>query len=57
MTSSGIVYAHAGEVISPAPQSARGGPAVVLQGAVFNSAVDVDLFMRKAAWIVQTQRI
>ena len=57
ITSTGVVYAHAGEVISPAPQSARGGPAVVLQGAVFNSAVDVDLFMRKAAWIVQTQRI
>ena len=57
MTSSGIVYAHAGEVISPAPASARGGPAVVLQGAVFNSGVDVDLFMRKAAWIAQTQRI
>jgi hypothetical protein len=57
MTSSGIVFAHAGEVISPAPKAARSGPAVVLQGAVFQQPLDIDVFMRKAAWIAQTQRI
>ena len=55
ITRSGIVYAHAGEAITPAP--GRSGPAVVVQNASFNSAVDVETFMRKAAWVVQTQRI
>ena len=57
MTSSGIVFAHAGEVISPAPKAGRSGPAVVLQGAVFQQPLDIDLFMKKAAWIAQKERI
>ena len=57
MTASGLVFAHAGEVISPAPASVRSGPAVAVANAHFYSGVDVETFMRKAAWIVQTQRV
>ena len=57
ITGSGVVYAHAGEVISPAPAMTRSGPAVVFQGATFNQGVDVDTMMRRAAWIIRTQRI
>ena len=47
MTADGLVYAHAGEVISPAPASATGrsGPAVVVQTANFSTELDVDAFM------------
>jgi hypothetical protein len=54
ITSSGIVYAHAGEVISPAP---RMGPSVWVENAHFATEVDVEAFMRRAAWSVQTERI
>ena len=60
MTSSGLVYAHAGEVISPAPASAAGrnGPAVLIQGGVtLGTEVDVEAFARRLAWTLQTQRI
>ena len=55
ITSTGLVYAHAGEAITPAP--GRAGPAVAIENANFSSEVDVELFMRKAAWVVQTARI
>lgn len=32
------------------------GPAVVIESANFSQELDVDLFMRRAAWIAQTQR-
>ena len=59
LTASGLVYAHAGEVISPAPASAtqRSGPAIVIETANFAQEIDVDLFMRRASWEIQTQRI
>jgi hypothetical protein len=56
ITESGMVFAHAGEVISPAPAGA-GGPAMLINTAHFSSEVDVDLLMRKAAWVVQTSRV
>ena len=34
-----------------------GGPAVVIQNATFTDEADIETFMRKAAWVVQTQRI
>ena len=37
--------------------SAYGGPSVVIQQATFTDAMDVESFMRQAAWVVQTQRI
>lgn len=52
ITSSGLVYAHAGEAITPAPT--RSGPAVLVQQATFSTEIDVDAFMRKAAWVVRT---
>lgn len=55
ITRDGLVYAHAGEAITPAP--ARTGPAIVINDAHFSSGVDVELFMRRAAWIVQTQKV
>ena len=54
ITADGLIYAHAGEAITPA---GRTGPAVVVQNASFSSGVDIDLFMRKAAWVAQTARI
>jgi hypothetical protein len=54
ITRDGLIYAHAGEAITPA---ARTGPAVVINDAHFSSEVDVELFMRRTAWIIQTQRV
>ena len=34
-----------------------GGPAVVIQNATFTDEADIETFMKKAAWVVQTQRI
>ena len=59
MTASGLVYAHAGEVISPAPASAtaRNGPAIVIERAEFAETLDVETFLRRAAWTIQTQGV
>jgi hypothetical protein len=59
MTADGLVFAHAGEVISPAPASASGrnGPAIVIETATFSEEVDVTTFLRRASWEIQTQRI
>ena len=63
MTGDGLVFAHAGEVISPAPFSAtapapgRTGPAVVIENANFAERLDIETFMRRVAWTLQTQRI
>ena len=59
LTASGLVYAHAGEVISPAPASAtaRSGPAIVIESANFATELDVRSFLRVASWEIQTQRI
>jgi hypothetical protein len=53
ITADGLVYAHAGEAITPAPR--RNGPAVLIQSANFGNGLDVEAFMRKAAWVAQTQ--
>lgn len=58
ITATGLVLAHAGEVITPAPASSRMGPAIVFNGDNhFNSEVDIELFLRRAAWTIQTQKI
>ena len=55
MTSSGLVYAHAGEVISPAPARARGdGPLVAIANAHFSEKIDVATFGRRLAWEMET---
>jgi hypothetical protein len=56
ITNDGLVYAHAGEVIAPIEKVPR-GPAVVINNAHFSSEVDIDLFMRRAAWTVRAQRV
>jgi TP901 family phage tail tape measure protein len=33
------------------------GPSVVIQNATFNDPMDVETFLRQAAWVVQTRRI
>ena len=53
MTSDGLVYAHAGETISPIPNSAR-GPAVNVEHLTVSSPMDIDLFMKRAAWAART---
>jgi len=54
LTRSGLVFAHAGEVISPAPARARGGPLVTIANAHFSEKVDVATFGRRLAWEVET---
>jgi hypothetical protein len=56
MTSSGLVFAHAGEVISPAPAGST-GPALHIENAYFNDAVDVDLLMAKAEFAISAGRL
>ena len=58
MTRSGLVFAHAGEVISPAPAAARaGGPVVRIEHAHFSERVDVDAFSKRLAWTLQTAAV
>jgi hypothetical protein len=54
LTRTGLVYAHAGEVISPAPARARGGPLVEIVNAHFSEKIDVATFGRRLAWEVET---
>jgi hypothetical protein len=56
ITSTGLVLAHAGEVIAPIEKVPR-GPAVQIANAHFSSELDVESFMRRVAWTVQTQKI
>ena len=46
ITQTGLVYAHAGEAITPAPGGA-GGPALHIEHANFTEPVDLDLLMKK----------
>jgi phage-related protein len=59
MTSSGLVFAHAGEVITPAPvaAAARTGPAVVVQEAHFHEDIDLNTFLLRAAWVARTRTL
>jgi hypothetical protein len=53
ITKTGLVYAHAGEAITPAPSF---GPAVSVGEQHFHNEVGFDAFMRRAAWLARTQR-
>jgi hypothetical protein len=53
ITKTGLVYAHAGEAITPAPSF---GPAVQVGTQHFHSEVELDAFMRRAAWLARTRR-
>jgi hypothetical protein len=56
ITQTGIVYAHAGEVISPAPRGA-GGPAVAIEHAHFHDELDIEAAMKHMAWSVRTAQL
>jgi hypothetical protein len=53
LTSAGGARTSALPIAAPA----RPGPAVHIENATFSSGVDVETFMRKAAWVVQTQKV
>jgi hypothetical protein len=53
ITQTGLVYAHAGEAITPA-SAVRQGPALVITNATFNSAVDVDMISKKLEFAMGT---
>jgi hypothetical protein len=55
ITREGLVYAHAGEAITPAPT--RSSPAVVVNDAHFTSELDIETFLRRAAWVASTARV
>jgi hypothetical protein len=46
VTQTGLIYAHAGEAITPMP-AAGIGPALHIENATFNSAVDVDMLAKR----------
>ena len=56
ITSDGLIYAHAGEAITPAP-AGLGGPAVQIDHATFATELDVEAFMRRVAWVTSTKRM
>jgi hypothetical protein len=45
------------EAVIPLGKGLNTGPAVVIQQANFSTELDVESFLRRAAWAVQTQRI
>lgn len=55
MTASGLVFAHAGEVITPAPAAARRGPVVNVEKAVFSTHIDVEAFLKQVAWVAASR--
>jgi hypothetical protein len=55
ITQTGLVLAHAGEAITPLP--GRLGPAVQIDHASFSTELDVETFMRRAAWVAQTAKL
>ena len=56
ITTSGFVYAHAGEAITPMRNPVH-GPAVNIEHVHLADTMDIDLFMRRAAWVAQTQKV
>jgi hypothetical protein len=54
ITADGLIYAHAGEAITPAPEAGRRAPAVHVEHLTLASPLDVDAFMRRAAWVART---
>ena len=59
ITQTGLVYAHAGEAISPIPSSlaGRSAPAVQIEHAHFSEKIDVETFGRRLAWTVKAAGI
>jgi hypothetical protein len=51
----GGVGGGTGAALAPAMASSSSGPAVVVNNAHFSSGVDVDAFMRRAAWVARNR--
>jgi hypothetical protein len=56
MTKTGLIYAHAGELISPAPNISN-GPVVSIDNAHFHNELDIDAIMRRAAWLGRSRAV
>jgi hypothetical protein len=55
ITQTGLIFAHAGEAVTPLPSRAL-GPAVNVEHAHFTQEIELDAFMRRAAWLTRTRR-
>jgi fumarate reductase subunit C len=53
ITQSGLIYAHAGEAITPAP-AGTGGPLLAIEHAHFDE-MDMDALMRRVAWLARSR--
>ena len=54
ITADGLIYAHAGEAITPAAAVGRTAPAVHVEHLEVTETLDVTAFMKRAAWVAQT---
>lgn len=57
LTTDGLVFAHAGEIVAPIDKvpGFGGGPAVIVEHATFESGVDLDLFMDRVAFAIRSR--
>jgi len=51
VTKEGLIYAHAGEAVTPLPKGGKLGPVVHIENAHFHDELDVEAFMKRAAWV------
>jgi hypothetical protein len=54
ITETGLFYGHAGEAVIPAPAN-LGGPVLKIEHAHFNDEMDMDVLMRRVAWLARSQ--
>jgi phage-related minor tail protein len=55
ITREGLIYAHAGEAVTPAKDVGRRAPIVHIDNAHFKEELDVEAFMRRVAWTAQAK--
>jgi hypothetical protein len=56
ITQTGLIYAHAGEAITPMPAGGL-GPAVHIENATFTDQADLDMLFRQASFAVSAGRM
>jgi hypothetical protein len=57
ITREGLIYAHAGEAVTPAKDVGRMAPAVHIEHAHFAETLDVDAFLGRVAWAARTRAV